>query len=82
MRPISIDNLHALDLKLERTETTIEDNTGIHKRADEIILYVPDASNYETDFIQNDCAMLHFSAQQAKALAWKLLKLVKKISGN
>lgn len=49
----------------------------MRKGDDEIILYVSDVSDYDTDFIQSDCAMLHFSPAQAKRLARKLLRLAK-----
>lgn len=77
MKPLEIKNLHGMGLMLDRTATTIHDRNGSHRGDDEIILYVPDASEYDTDYIQNDCAMLHFSPSQAKALARKLWKLAK-----
>lgn len=75
MKAIKIDNQHGIGLILGRTTTTIIDCHGMRKGDDEIILYVPDASDYDTDFIQSDCAMLHFSPAQAKRLARKLLRL-------
>lgn len=75
MEAIKIDNQCCIGLTLDRVTTTITDCHGTRKGDDEIILYVPDASDYDTDFIQGNCAMLHFSPTQAKILARKLLKL-------
>ena len=61
MKAIKIDNQHGIGLILGRTTTTIIDCHGMRKGDDEIILYVSDVSDYDTDFIQSDCAMLHFS---------------------
>ena len=77
MKAIKIDNQHGIGLILGRTTTTIIDCHGMRKGDDEIILYVSDVSDYDTDFIQSDCAMLHFSPAQAKRLARKLLRLAK-----
>ena len=77
MKQIKIDNQHSIGLMLDRVATTFTDCHGTRKGEDEIILYVPDASIYDTDFIQGDCAMLHFSPAQAKRLARKLLRLAK-----
>ena len=71
MKAIKIDNQHGIGLILGRTTTTIIDCHGMRKGDDEIILYVSDVSDYDTDFIQSDCAM------QAKRLARKLLRLAK-----
>ena len=65
MKAIKIDNQHGIGLILGRTTTTIID------------CHVSDVSDYDTDFIQSDCAMLHFSPAQAKRLARKLLRLAK-----
>ena len=77
MKAIKIDNQHGIGLILGRTTTTIIDCHGMRKGDDELILYVSDVSDYDTDFIQSDCAMLHFSPAQAKRLARKLLRLAK-----
>lgn len=75
VEPADIKNLNSIELKIERAQVTITDCHGEHKGDDEIVLYVPNCSEYDTDFIQDDCAMLHFSPAQAKALARKLLRL-------
>ena len=74
-KPKEVENLNGIGLKLDRARTTITDCCGEHKGDDEIILYVPDCSEYDTDFIQGDCAMLHFSPKQAKVLSRKLWRL-------
>lgn len=73
--PVDVKNLNGIGLKLDRVQPTITSCRGEHKGNDEIILYVPNCSEYDTDFTQNDCAMLHFSPAQAKVLARKLLRL-------
>lgn len=73
----NVENLHGLDISLQRISTTIEDCKGKRQGEDEVVLCVPRASEYDTDFIQNDCAILHFSPRQAKTLAFRLLKLSK-----
>lgn len=75
MKAIKIDNQCGIGLTLDRVATTFTDCHGTRKGDDEIILYVPDASIYDSDFIRDDCAMLHFSPTQAKRLARKLLRL-------
>lgn len=77
MKPTKIENANALELMLERVETAIKEANESRKCNNEIILFVENASGYDTDFIQEDCAMLHFTPQQARSLAWKLLKLAK-----
>lgn len=77
MNPLEIKNLHGVGVMLDRTTTTVHDCNGSHRGDDEIILYVPDASEYDTDYIQDDCAILRFSPAQAKALARRLWKLAK-----
>ena len=78
MKQIKIDNQHGIGLTLDRVTTTIVDSNGTHRGDDEIILYVPDASDYDTDFIQGNCAMLCFSPAQAIRLARRLLRLAGK----
>lgn len=75
MKPFKIDDLHGLDISLQRITPTIEDADGTRNGDDEIILCVPEASKYDTDFIQEDCAILHFSPRQAIVLARRLMKL-------
>lgn len=77
MKPLEIKNLHGIGVMLDRTSVTIHDCNGSRRGDDEILLYVPDASEYDTEYIQNDCAILSFSPAQAKALARKLWKLAK-----
>lgn len=74
-KPIEVKNLNGIGLKLDRIQTTISDCCGEHKGNDEIILYVSEYFEYDTDFIQDDCAMLHFSPTQARMLASRLWKL-------
>lgn len=78
MNPLEIKNLHGIGVMLDRTTTTVHNCHGSHRGDDEIILCVPNASEYDTDYIQDDCAILHFSPAQAKALARKLWKLAKR----
>lgn len=82
MKQIKIDNQHGIGLTLDRVTTTIVDSNGTHRGDDEIILYVPDASDYDTDFIQGNCAMLCFSPAQAIRLARRLLRLAGKAKKN
>lgn len=77
MKPFEIENLHGIGLMLDRTSVTVHTGEGSYRGKDEIILYVPDASTYETDLTQDDCVLLHFTPKQARALARRLWQLAK-----
>jgi len=82
MKAIKIDNQHGIGLTLDRVTTTIIDSNGTHRGDDEIVMYIPDVSDHDPDFIQGNCAMLWFSPDQAQRLARRLLRLAGKAKKN
>ena len=71
-----ISNIMGVGVMLDRITTTITDSTGERRGDDEIIMYVPDCLEYDTDFLHGgDCATLHFTPAQAKELAGQLWAL-------
>ena len=76
MNAFKISNIMGVGVMLDRCTTTITDSTGERRGDDEIIMYVPDCLEYDTDFLHGgDCATLHFTPAQAKELAGQLWAL-------
>lgn len=76
---IGIDNANGIGLKMCHAENMITDADGTHPGDDEIILFVADVAEYDTDLIQNGDLCLHFTAPQARRLARRLWQMSRRL---
>lgn len=76
MKPtINVANANGIDLTMRHAQVQVTSCDGTHPGDDEILLFVADVEQYETDLIQNGCLLLHFTKSQAQRLARQLLRM-------
>lgn len=76
---IKIDNTNGIDLLLCHTEVQVTSADGTHPGDDELLLFVANVEQYETDLIQHGNLCLHFSASQARRLARRLWQMSRQL---
>ena len=76
---LEIDNANGIGLTMHHAQQVITDADGTHPGDDEIILFVADVAEYDTDLIQNGNLSLHFTAPQARRFARRLWQMSRRL---
>lgn len=72
---IKIDNANGIELNMHHTQVCVTSQNGTAPSDDQILLFVADVEQYETDLIQDGNLCLHFTKSQAKRFARQLLRM-------
>lgn len=70
-----IENQNGIEIYMQPTQVETISAEGRHHGDDEIMLSIDRPEDYDTDLIQGDTLMLHFSKTQARKFARQLLRM-------
>lgn len=75
----NIDNANGITLTMHLAHTEIIDAEGTSLGDDEVLLFIADVDQYDSDLIQNGDLCLHFTAAHARRLARRLWQMSRRL---